>query len=48
LPKPKILSPEDREAWLARLAELRRQGHTGKTGPSVEAILDELREERGE
>jgi len=33
----------NRQAWLARLAELRAQFSTGKTGPSVEQILDEDR-----
>ena len=33
----------DRQAWLARLAELRAQLSTGKTGPTVEQFLDEDR-----
>lgn len=33
----------DRQAWLARLAELRAQLSTGKTGATVEQILDEDR-----
>jgi antitoxin (DNA-binding transcriptional repressor) of toxin-antitoxin stability system len=33
----------DRQAWLARLAELRGQLSTGKTGATVEQILDEDR-----
>ncbi len=33
----------NRQAWLARLAELRAQFSTGKTGPTVEQILDEDR-----
>jgi prevent-host-death family protein len=33
----------DRQAWLARLAELRQRLSTGKTGLSVEQILDEDR-----
>jgi len=36
----------DRWAWLARLAELRASGATGKTSPTTEEILDELRSER--
>ena len=48
MPKPAPLSPAARVEWMAELAELRRQGSTGKTGSSVETILDELREERGE
>ncbi|MEY2880298.1 MAG: hypothetical protein RLZZ15_2678 [Verrucomicrobiota bacterium] len=46
-PAARVLSDEERGRWLAELAELRRQGYTGKAGPSVETILDELREERG-
>ena len=33
----------DRQAWLARLAQLRQRLSTGKTGLSVEQILDEDR-----
>ena len=33
----------NRRAWLARLAELREQVSTGKTGPTVEQLLDEDR-----
>jgi prevent-host-death family protein len=36
------LSP-DRQVWLAKLAQLRQQLSTGKTGLSVEQILDEDR-----
>lgn len=39
---PPVLSP-NRQAWLARLAELREQLFTGKTGATVEQILDEDR-----
>lgn len=35
----------DRRAWLTRLADLRRQLATGKSGPSVEQLLHE---DRGE
>ena len=35
----------NRQAWLARLAGLRERLATGKTGPTVEQILDE---DRGE
>ncbi len=41
VPHP-VPSP-DRPAWLAQLAELRKQLSTGKTGPTVEQILDEDR-----
>jgi antitoxin (DNA-binding transcriptional repressor) of toxin-antitoxin stability system len=40
---PPAPSSPNREAWLARLAELRTQLSTGKTGPTVEQILDEDR-----
>lgn len=40
------LSP-DRQAWLGRLRQLRASGATGKTGLPTEAILDDLRSERG-
>ena len=33
----------NRQAWLARLAKLRESGATGKTGLTVEQILDEDR-----
>ena len=39
---PSALTP-NRQAWLARLADLRAQLSTGKTGPTVEQILDEDR-----
>lgn len=37
--------PPNRLAWLATLAELRRRVAAGKTGPTLEQILDE---DRGE
>jgi len=33
----------DRQGWLAELAQLRQQASTGKTGPTVEQILEEDR-----
>jgi antitoxin (DNA-binding transcriptional repressor) of toxin-antitoxin stability system len=36
-----------RQAWLARLQQLRESSATGKTSPTTEAILDDLRSERG-
>ena len=36
----------NRQAWLARLAKLREQLSTGKTGPTVEQILEADRAER--
>jgi prevent-host-death family protein len=36
-------SSADRQTWLARLAELRQRIATGKTGLTVEQILDEDR-----
>ncbi len=37
----------NREAWLAKLARLRESTATGKTTPTTEEILDDLRSERG-
>ncbi len=36
-----------RQAWLAKLARLRESTATGKTSPTTEQILDDLRSERG-
>jgi prevent-host-death family protein len=33
----------NRQAWLAKLAQLRQQLSTGKAGPSIEQLLDEDR-----
>ena len=33
----------NRQAWLAKLAQLRQQLSTGKTGPTIEQLLDEDR-----
>ena len=40
---PQSAASPNRQAWLVRLAELREQLSTGKTGPTVEQILDEDR-----
>ena len=40
---PQAAPSVDRKAWLARLVELRDHLSTGKTGPTVEQILDEDR-----
>ncbi len=40
------LSPS-RQAWLARLRQLRETSATGKTSPTTEEILEDLRSERG-
>jgi antitoxin (DNA-binding transcriptional repressor) of toxin-antitoxin stability system len=37
----------NRQAWLARLRQLRASSATGKTTPTTEEILDDLRSERG-
>lgn len=37
----------DREAWLQRLDHLRSSVGTGKHGTSTEAMIDDLRSERG-
>lgn len=38
----------DHESWLKRLDDLRSSVGTGKQGTSTEAIIDDLRSERGE
>ena len=43
VPQPRTAA--DRHAWLAKLAGLRQRLATGRTGPTVEQILDE---DRGE
>ncbi len=40
---PSSAPSPNRQAWLARLAELRAQLSTGKSGATVEQILDEDR-----
>jgi len=40
---PQASPSPNRQAWLARLAELRQRLSTGKTGLTVEQILDEDR-----
>jgi len=42
---PSVPSPS-RQAWLARLRQLRAISTTGKTSPTTEEILDDLRSER--
>ena len=37
----------NRQAWLAKLSRLRESTATGRTSPTSEAILDDLRSERG-
>jgi len=44
---PQSAPSPGRQAWLARLAELRASSATGKTSPTTEEILDDLRSERG-
>jgi antitoxin (DNA-binding transcriptional repressor) of toxin-antitoxin stability system len=44
---PQAQPSGDRKAWLAKLARLRESTATGKTSPSTEEILDDLRSERG-
>lgn len=43
---PELSQPASRQAWLARLAQLRQRTATDKTTPTTEEILEELREER--
>ena len=45
VPQPQAVP--DRRAWLAKLARLREATATGKTTPTTEQILDDLRAERG-
>ena len=40
---PQSAPAPNRQAWLARLRELRESTATGKAGPTVEQILDEDR-----
>jgi prevent-host-death family protein len=40
---PQMAIAPDRQAWLAKLADLRTRLATGKTGLTVEQILDEDR-----
>jgi antitoxin (DNA-binding transcriptional repressor) of toxin-antitoxin stability system len=47
LPQPPGPSGAHRDAWLRRLAGLRTTTATGKTGDCAEAILDDLRSDRG-
>ncbi|MEO7299685.1 MAG: type II toxin-antitoxin system prevent-host-death family antitoxin [Verrucomicrobiota bacterium] len=44
--RPRELSEDEREQWLAELAELRRSVSTGKHGLTVDQILDEDRDDR--
>jgi prevent-host-death family protein len=43
---PRELSPEEKEQWMAELADLRVRYSTGKQGLTVEQILDETRADR--
>ena len=45
VPQPRTAA--DRRAWLAKLARLRAATATGKTTPTTERILEDLRAERG-
>ena len=44
---PTAKASPGRQAWLAKLARLRESTATGKTSPTTEEILDDLRSERG-
>ena len=44
---PPVKPSAGRQAWLAKLARLREETATGKTSPTTEDILDDLRSERG-
>jgi hypothetical protein len=43
---PPAQSSDDRKQWLAELAELRARGATGKSGASIQEIMDDIREDR--
>ena len=43
---PQSAPSPSRQAWLARMAQLREQLSTGKTGPTVKQIREEDRAER--
>ena len=43
---PSSANPPDMVAWLKELEELRRRYSTGKTGPTVDQMLEEDRAER--
>jgi prevent-host-death family protein len=43
---PRELSREEREQWMAELAELRARYSTGKQGLTVDQILEETRADR--
>ena len=45
VPQPRTAA--DRRAWLAKLARLRAATATGKTTPTTDQILEDLRAERG-
>ena len=44
---PETAPSPDRQAWLARLRQLRESTATGKASPTTEEILEDLRSERG-
>lgn len=44
---PQGATSPSRQAWLARLRHLRESTATGKSSPTTEQILDDLRSERG-
>ena len=44
---PQSSPSPNRQAWLARLRQLRASTATGRTSPTTEEILDDLRSERG-
>jgi len=44
---PQTAPSPNRQAWLARLRRLRESTATGKSSPTTEEILGDLRSERG-
>ncbi len=44
--RPRELTQAEREQWVAELAELGARYSTGKTGLTVDQVLDEIRADR--
>jgi hypothetical protein len=45
-PKAQALKTDERQEWLAELAELRAKTHTGVQGVPLQEVMDDLREDR--
>jgi hypothetical protein len=44
--RPRQLSLAEKAQWIAELAALRKECHTGKTGATADQILEEIRADR--